>query len=202
MKFYNYLNEKDYDLEKFNNIIQRDCKHYLNFTKGVYMFKRGMQNENKDFGVKQVRQDRQPRAMNSWEFKELNKWLEENNHVRRDKAMIAANLKGSSSIFGSVYHVFPIGKFNYTWLWANDINLNDSNTNWKACYIREFLKFGKEKVPEFEVYFHTNEGIKEAWKNEYETWFECKQYYFFSASKFGWNSKEKGLVKLWNFKPI
>jgi len=192
MKFKTYLNEENIGI--FNKNIQKDCQYYLNITKGIYMFKRGLQNQTKGYGVKSVRQDREPRGMNRWEFENLNKWLDENGHVRRDKAMIAANLKGSSSIFGPVYHVFPIGKFNYTWLWANDMNFNDSSTNWKSYYVREFLKFGKEKVPEFEVYFHTNKGIKEAWINEYETWFDCKQYYFFSTSKFGWNAKEKRLV--------
>jgi hypothetical protein len=62
MKFKTYLNEENIGI--FNKNIQKDCQYYLNITKGIYMFKRGLQNQTKGYGVKSVRQDREPRGMN------------------------------------------------------------------------------------------------------------------------------------------
>lgn len=201
MRFYNYINEvslkEDMHIDEINKMIHQDCKHYLNITQGKYIFKRGMKNHRDIFGKKQVRQDRKPRGMKPEVFEQLNNWLQKNNHVRRDKAVIAANIKSTTSMFGDVYWMFPIGKFDYTWLMAGDMNMSSDTTGWDSIAPEEFFRFGYSDsiTGEFKDYFVTNSSLNFAWKQQYEIWFNCKEYYYFSSNDFGWHDKKKELVQ-------
>lgn len=200
MRFYSYINEvslkEDMHIDDINKMIHQDCKHYLNITQGKYIFKRGMLYVD-IFGKKQVRQDRKPRGMKTELFEKLNKWLQKNGHIRRDKAVIAANIKNTTSMFGDVYWMFPIGKFDYTWLMAKDMNMYDDRTGWDSLSVEKFFERGfVNDIPgEFKDYFVTNSSLKMAWTQHYEIWFNCKEYYYFSTSMFGWNDKKKELVQ-------
>lgn len=33
-----------------------------------------------------------------------------------------------SDVFGAPYYIFPMGKFSYSWIEANDVNMSDSFT--------------------------------------------------------------------------
>lgn len=204
MKFYNYINERsgisfdlNTDVSQFNEFIHKNCKYYLQLTQGIYIFKRGLNHHTDSAGKKDVRQNRRPRGMQDYIFEQLNDWLEKNNHVRRDKAVIAANIKNNTSMFGDVYWIFPIGKFDYTWLMAGDMNMSDPNTGWDSIAPIDFFRHGysDEIIGNFEDYFVTNSSLKTAWMQKYEIWFNCKQYYYFSVNDFGWNAKKKELVK-------
>jgi hypothetical protein len=135
--------------------------------------------------------------MNSDTFKKLNKWLQDNNHVRRDKAVIAANIGDNifQNMFGQVYYIFPIGKFNYTWLKSRDINMKDISSGWYEYAVDNFFIYGEKTFDSdykinlnkpFKEYFTTNKGIEKAWKEYYEIWFDCKEYYYFDSESFKW----------------
>ena len=191
MRLQQYLNENITTVEELNELIHKNCKYYLKLTEGKYIFKRGMSSDIDIFGKKKVRQNRRPRGMDKNIFGKLNTWLDQSNHVRRDKAVIATNIINNISQFGVTYWIFPIGKFNYTWLKANDMNITDYSTEWDPTAVIEFFRFGEVRselmTGNFEDYFTTNKGIKIAYKNEYELWFSCKEYYYIKAYKYEWN---------------
>lgn len=208
MRFYNYINETlkwEMPIEEINSLIQKDCKYYLNITQGKYIFNRGMLYVD-GLGKKKVRQDRKPRGMQSGVFEKFNKWLEKNGHVRRDKSVIARKDNNKRNMFGDNYYIFPIGKFNYTWVKAKDINMVDK-TGWYSDAVDNFFTQGEKTFDNdyriklnkpFKEFFTTNKGIDIAWKNQYEIWFDCKEYYYFCLEGFGWHDTTGELLK-WNY---
>ena len=191
MRLQQYLNENITTVEELNELIHKNCKYYLKLTEGKYIFKRGMSGGIDTFGKKKVRQNRRPLGMEDRDFYKLNIWLDKNNHVRRDKAVIATNITSTRSQFGEVYWMFPIGKFNYTWLKANDMNITDYSTGWDPTAVIEFFRFGEVRAElmtgNFEDYFTTNKNIKIAYRKEFEIWFNCKEYYYVKAKNYKWN---------------
>ncbi len=199
MRFINYLNEKITDPDEINYLIQKDCKYYLNLTKGN-IFTRGMTVSN-FFGKKEVRQDRIPKGMNQDTADNFNEWLKKNGHLMRHNAVIAISPKDPSSIsmytkFGKNHWIFPIGKFSYTWIEAKDVNITDVRTKWNDMIIDHLfnpeIDFEVDVIlpKPFEQYFHTNKGIKIAYRNQYEIWFNCKEYYYVKIDKFWWDGKQ------------
>lgn len=179
-----FLNKMSSDIQK---VIRKDCKKYLKLVKSTGPFFRGSI-VNFNFGEilkKNVRQDRHPQGTSDINFKRLNKWLDKNGHVRRDKAVSATSDEGNSMDFGVSYLFFPIGNFNYTWIKAFDVNLDDNSTGWVQRNIDYFfdyddeyyLKMSDKDKKKFPKWFTTNKGIKTAHNNGYEIWFDCKSYY-------------------------
>jgi hypothetical protein len=198
MRFINYLNEGVRE-DEINDLIQKDCKYYLNLTKGN-IFTRGMTIGPRQFGKKEVRQDRIPKGMNQDTADNFNKWLKENGHLTRHNAVIAISPKDPSSIsmyteFGKNHWIFPIGKFSYTWIESKDVNISDKRTGWDDMVIDQLfnprMTVTDDLLPKpFEQYFHTNKGIKVAYRNQYEIWFNCKEYYYVKIDKFWWDGKQ------------
>jgi len=192
MRLQQYLNENITTIEELNELIHKNCKYYLNITEGKYIFKRGMSSDIDTFGKKKVRQDRRPRGMDKDDFGKLNIWLDKNNHVRRDKAVIASSFhkKTHSSSFGVLYWIFPIDKFNYTWLMANDMNYSDDSTGWSQFAVEKYFErdgYVNDIKGDFKNYFVTNSSLKMAWQFQYEIWFSCREYYYVSATNYEWN---------------
>ena len=192
MRLKDYLNEQkmqlvttDYD-EKIN-IIKRDCKYYLKLLKGKKPMVRGMKADiidNNDMTKKQVRQDRRPKGMSTRTANAFNKWLEENGHVRRDRSVfLTSGIDFIKSMHGEPYYIFPIGKFNYTWVKAKDVNLTDGFTGWDAVYVEAYFRddFNRDLIDgldDFPKFFFTNTGFDTAYNEKYEIWMDCKEYYF------------------------
>jgi hypothetical protein len=136
--------------------------------------------------------------MNAYTADIFNEWLEQEGHIRRDSAVIASSKPGPSTMFGMNNYIFPIGKFNYTWVRAKDVNINDGKTGWYESAVENFLidpegfdTDYKVKLPKpFHTYFTTNKGISEAYDNNYEIWFNCKAYYFAKINKYVWLEKK------------
>ena len=197
MRLRKYLNENITTVEELNELIHKNCKYYLNITKGKYIFKRGMGfSRNIDpwgkWGKKKVRQNRKPRATDKDAFIKLNKWLDKNNHVRRDKAVMASSFQGEilSSFFGDLYWIFPIGKFNYTWIKSRDINLTDASTGWSRFAVDKYFErdgYVNDIKGDFKDYFVTNSSLKTAWQSQFEIWFDCKEYYYIKAKDYKWD---------------
>ncbi len=197
-KFINYLNEQEkLSLSVINKSIHKDCKYYLSLV-GNDLFTRGMKIKN-SIGKKRVRQDRTPSGMDRFTFWELNKWLEKNGHLKRDNVLIANSITQPNTWFGANHYIFPIDKFSYTFIKVRDINTEDKRTGWSRFTVENYLSnpdvFDKESTlsSPFHTYFVTNKNIKIAHKNQYEIWFDCKEYYYASITHYNWNSTTKTL---------
>lgn len=200
MKFYNYLNESSDDINKF---IYDICKPYLNLIKRINnnVFTRSMETATSDFGIKNVRKDRTPKGMGPVVFKKFNRWLQDNNHNRRDKSVSVS--AESHELFGDRFYFFPIGKFSYSWIESRDVNMEDNKTGWYAEAPRLYFEnpetfdttYGDALWKPFADYFHTDEGISTAYKNNFEVWFNCNSYYYVSANYYYWDNKNKRIVE-------
>ena len=178
-------------------ILNKECKKYIKLLKqhNLKPFYRGIyEHVNKGESYrKKVRQDRKPSGTPDNEFEMFNRWLSKNKHTRRDKSVSVTSSLWNAETFGNGYYFFPIGKFNYTWIKAKDLNLDDERTGWEWSFMNYIFDYeedystevGKNLVRKvkkvFPTYFTTNKGIEIAWKNSYEIWFDCKSYYVVNA---------------------
>jgi hypothetical protein len=198
MKFYHFLNEQQYTIDEINNLIQTDCKYYLSLINHGAIFTRALSSPvSFPFLKKQTRQDRKPKGMPSSVAKKFNEWLKENNHLPRHNAVIASSYDNSiKTNFGNNYYIFPIGKFNFTYVETEDINENDRRTGWYDYSVDDYMSHKKNDLPNpFEQYFHTNKKIHIAYDQKYEIWFDCKEYYLASIAYYDWNKKTHILVE-------
>ena len=196
MSIKDFLNEGISSIDgNVNDFIKQHCKQYLKLIKGKTPLYRGMNRFNMSIGIKDVRQNRMPRGMSIVSFKEFNKWLKKNKHITRDKSVIATSNKGNVKQFGYSYYIFPMGKFNYTWVLSKDINLNDKKTGWHANAVEDYQEKPKTFDTDhetklsrpFEQYFQTNHGFDIAYKKGYEIWFDCKKYVFVDNDDYWWD---------------
>ena len=173
MRLLHFLNE---DINQLISFIERDCKYYLSLLKNKTPFYRGMI-VNNDYGKKQVRDDRKPRGMKQEVANNLNDWLKKNGHTTRNNSVISTSNIYDAINFGNgnVYFIYPIGRFNYSYVRSTDINNND-NSGYKKYYIEEY-----KKLKDFII---TNHNINEAYNKKYEIWFDCKEYYYIDAEKY------------------
>jgi hypothetical protein len=77
MKFQNYLNEDNSsEIEKANNIIEKDCQPYIKLIKfsNIKPLLRGMSStDDLLFSFKETRKDRRPKKTSLEDFRALNK---------------------------------------------------------------------------------------------------------------------------------
>ena len=210
MRLYNFLNEKDVidlnnQLQEFNDNIHKYCKPYLNMIKGKEEpLMRGMTIKGDNFiDVKKVRKNRKAQGMLDNEVEVLNKWLEENGHNKRNVSVMCKNPKDPSKLelFGdNVCYIFPIGKMSYTYIRADDINIDDRRLGWKPEAIKDHLIDGEENLRYlslgFEEYFVTDRSIDDAYYNNYEIWINCDKYFYVDLDKLdtvgsSWDQKEQ-----------
>ncbi|MCK5015584.1 MAG: hypothetical protein KAS32_00815 [Candidatus Peribacteraceae bacterium] len=194
------------DVDLFNELIQRDCKRYLNIIAGVGepLF-RGMGNVG-NLGVRDVRKDRRSRLMTSEEVKFINTWLKANGHAQRSQSVfLSPDLKHVKTFGSETYMIFPAGKIKYTWIDAKDMNFSDWNTGWHPRAVLAYRDQKKGIEPEFahelnslqkpfSKYFHTNINFTKAYRGGYEMWIECDKYYYADADEFTYDSKYKAII--------
>jgi len=180
-----------------NKTLHSKCKYYLSLIKGNNPLYRGMDEDSE--GIKKVRQDRKSLGMFQWTADKLNEWLKKHGHVPRDKSVFLTSDYHNAVDFGSPYMIFPIGKFNYTWIEAKDINIDDPRTKWYYDdYLEKFENYKKysdrdrDKLLKF---FNTNKGFYIPYNNGYEIWMDCKEYYYFGTMEYVWFKKEQKIYK-------
>ena len=185
MRLKNYINEKVIQLieteEEIDSLIQKNCKYYLSL--GKFQFYRGIkQNSGGQYGKNSVRQDRRPRGMSGRSAKSMNNWLVKNGHTDRSKSVFAGSDNTRLFLFSkNIYEIFPIGKFNYTWIKVTDINMSGGNYDGEILALKNYDMEGDpygyldNMMKDIIV---TNKGIKEAYDKKYEIWFDCKSYYY------------------------
>ncbi len=208
MRFKQYLTErpkpnKQPTLDEVNKLISSNCKPYINLLNNKYPLYRGIGSPDV-FGEKKTHSKRKPRGSDKNVFNFINGWLDDNWHNNRiNNIVIGSSGKSSTEKFGQPCMMFPIGKFSYTWMDAEDININDSKTGWKQGFPYRYISLtgfdhrsrNNQTVEEFEAsetykeqvvhltkpfadYFHTDKGFNIAYQHGYEIWFHCKSYYY------------------------
>lgn len=160
-------------------LLKRDCKKYFKLLGDDYPLKRYMFGETLLMGMakKRVRQDRIAMRSSFWNMRFINEWLAKKGHVSRDKAVIAT--RSYRSGFGEPHYIFPIGKFNYTWVKSKDWNFDDVS-GWKGVILWEKMSTEKleEWIEENGMYITTNRGFNIAYTQGYEIWLDCKEFYY------------------------
>lgn len=188
MRFGEYIKEAYRSMDIMTSMnaskrIHKDCKPYLKLLGKREPLRRGM-NEGSQYGSilfkKKVRKDRRARIGGANEAKFLNELLEKYGHIRRDKSVMANNR--STATFGQQYYIFPIGKFNYTWVRAEDWNFSYDKTGWRkpgTGWRDSELEIEEDFKRQHDMdNIVTNKGFNTAHKMEYEIWMDCKEYYF------------------------
>lgn len=206
MRLNRFLTEERtlYETDDLFNDIKKKCKPYLGLLKGKEPLFRGLHDlagtrtttTDIGFGIKKVHKNRKPKGTPEKEFKLLNKWLEGNEHCRRDKSISVTADEITADFFGHNSWVFPIGKFDYSWVKSPDMNHANKNTGYfvnkwsltdpeKQATISEFL-FAyysgtldvRTKQANLSHFITTNKGFDEAYRKGYEIWIDCKEYYY------------------------
>jgi len=119
----------------------------------------------------------------------MNNWLESAGHTRRDRSVIAIGSERIAEDFGNAYMIFPIGKFNYSWVTTED--WNDGNLSgglkrgwniWELVDDIDVKMPFEEMTEKYKRHITTNKGFRKAYNMDYEIWMDCKQYYFVAAN--------------------
>ena len=190
MRFEHYINEEVVKIfkteEEIDSLIKKNCKYYKSL--GNFHFFRGIkQNSGGQFGENSVRQNRKSRGMTARSAKSVNKWLVKNGHTDRSKSMFAGSDPTRLYLFSqNIYEIFPIGKFNYTFIKVADINMfgkYDSEIRALKDYDMEGDPFNY--LDNMNDIIITNKNMKEAYDKKYEIWFDCKSYYYKYFSSYG-----------------
>lgn len=194
--FYKWLNEESID--EFIKDIIKNCKYYisqLNRNQISVPFVRGISRSKlkSPFGKKSVRQDRKPLATKKEVFNEINDYFEEKGHARRDKSVIATSNYEWTKFFGVPTYIFPIGKFNYTFVKTYDFNklkYLDRAPQLLQDFMRNQIK-DEDKIDQalelLDNWVVTNKKMHVPYEMGYEIWFDCKEYYYIDSEE--WNIK-------------
>jgi hypothetical protein len=205
MRLTRYLIESDYAAEDLFVDIKKKCKPYLSLLKGKEPLFRGLHdisdskatfNDEEDvlvnktdvglgYGIKKVRKNRTPKGTNKKDFLLVNKWLDSHGHARRDQSISVTADKIQADYFGANSWVFPIGKFDYSWVKSPDFNHSCNTTGYVPGdvfhYLRKFYAGTldtESKQGNLDFFITTNKGFEEAYKKDYEIWIDCKEYYY------------------------
>jgi hypothetical protein len=162
--------------------IRSNCSHYLGLLRGRDPLVRGMKIYVGEGGLgvlwkRQVRQDRQSRMASLDKSKLINEFLERFGHVRRDHALIASS-KGRVE-FKPWYRIYPIGRFDYTWVRSSDWNYSEGKWPGNMILHGEFdevLKVLEDQDGVGNIVSNKRFGV--AYDKKYEIWMGCKEYYF------------------------
>ncbi len=211
MKFKNYINEYmsmefNDDIDKMWNLIYKNSRKYMKLLGTDYPLMRGG-NYDGDMGISKVRQDRKASGRHLYAeegYEYLNKWLESKGYPRRDRSVMATSDVQHAHKFstGTVFYIFPIGtKWKFAYCKNIDFNF-DSNVHKKLAQagnlvykssnrwgIKEkdwdsHVKSIKQSTSEYLDDFISDKNFKEAHRRAYETWFNCKEFYYISASEY------------------
>jgi hypothetical protein len=200
MRLKQYITEQ-INIDTLNDNIHKKCGYYLNLIKGLNPLYRGM-DDKPDIGmtVKHTR-PRKPLAMGLESANVFNKWLRDNGHVPRDIATFLTSNEKMVDTFGKPYYIFPIGKFDYTYVKSRDINYSHGNKwddEWVDDYYNAISTGDTTKIKEIERLFNksivTNRNFREAYKKKYEIWIYA-DYYYCITTKYMWDKDNQVIIK-------
>jgi len=203
MRLQNYIIESEKEIRvenisKLCNLIKKNCNQYIKLLKGKKPLFRSIHTDAwYHAGIKNVRKDRFSRLMGLAMLGFMDKYLKSKNLPLRKESMICTPNESHIRMFGGQRcFVFPIGKFKYAMVRSSDMNFSNSNRTWApdelSSRISDYYTYsGGEKTEEgreekTDLYEYLDKSIdgnsqkafNEAYKNSYEMWFDCKQYYY------------------------
>lgn len=112
MRLIQYLNENEID--DIKKKIHKECKPFLNTSKG-YSLWRGMRNKER-IGKFKVRKDRKPLDTPADVHKEFDSIFKKHfGWHARSSGLLTSGDKAVAGSYGTLYQVFPIGKFRFLW---------------------------------------------------------------------------------------
>ena len=192
MRLQEYINYErseiivEHDYNEMVDLIKMNCKYFLKISKKEPLY-RGIERQNiedNNMAIKYVRPDRRSRGMPDKVFVLFNKWLDEHNHTRRDQSISTGSDYKRYSMFGTVYVIFPLGKFDYTWTTTKDINY-ETYTDYSYFELEKMLIEGdKELSLKYDKLMYTNKKIERAIKYGYEIWMNPKKYYLMTIDTY------------------
>lgn len=200
--------------EMWNDYILDDCKPYLQLMKKTGMIEPLFRSHNVQGGIMDNEihafstiKDRKPKGMDKKTFDAFNKWLQKNGHARRDKSISTTPLREIALDHGSPRHVWPMGKFKYTYiLGAGDIN---SGSQVSYNYGTEYTEYHPEFI--YRMIFSENKedkehardiieknisstNFKKGVSSGSEIWIECDNFYITSTA--AWDGLREFYKKL------
>lgn len=118
-RFENYINENDEEnAENIIETIKKNCKPFLKEWKASNGFLyRGVKNADiNDIAMRNRRKDRKPRDSNSSLSKEVDvEFKKKFGWKPRAEGVFTSGDYLATSIYGTIYLFFPIGKYRYVW---------------------------------------------------------------------------------------
>ena len=108
----------------------------------------------------------------------------------RSKSIFAGSDPTRLFLFSkNIYEIFPIGKFNYTFIKVTDINMSGGKYDNEIMALKNYDMEGDpfDYLDNIDDVIKTNKGIKEAHDKKYEIWFDCKKYYYKFYESYGSN---------------
>ena len=221
MRLKGYINEgKIQDLSNFPpeeivKQIKTNCKKYLKLLGNKHPVYRGMNIRGDTIGssvigTKVVRQNRNPQGTEPKAFKFVNQWLDKKGWPRRDKSVICTSDDGYAASFNELYYIFPVDS-NYGYAWVESQDFNDQHIEmysekriWGSDFVEssvngqyygDFIGYEDGEANAIEhlnKFVHGNKRFNTAYSNEYEIWFDCKQFYYLRDDIVSGNYTKKG----------
>jgi hypothetical protein len=122
MRLRHYLTEADFNTDKVVSMIKKDCGPFLNeISKVRRPLWRGSKTSKGDFAKVKTRTDRLPLDTGI----EVHKLLDAMFYRKfgwpaRSQSVICTNTFTEAAIYGNIYTIYPIGKFDV--IWAKDLS--------------------------------------------------------------------------------
>lgn len=119
MRYSQLIEANEFDTPSPDQVIEfikTNCQPYLKENPKLIPFYRGIRMDNDLIIVKSVRQNRNPLSSGMGMHNIFNKAFEDSGFkATRDNSIFVTPNKNQSHIYGTVYIVFPIGEFSYTY---------------------------------------------------------------------------------------
>lgn len=178
MKFLNYLNEKDTDIDKIISLIKMDCKPYLKDLKKINkeFIYTGRYVGTDNFLKKKVRKNRRPSDTPLKLHKLMDDWFYKKFGIKaRSNSVFGTWRKSIAEQYGHVYMIFPIDRYTV----ISSDRITDIFLHLKIIFPSFYNSndYDKEMKDEFIDELESanyKEGLR---KNRSEQMIHCKEYY-------------------------
>jgi hypothetical protein len=178
MKFYNFLNE-NYDEDEARKILKillKDCKPYIDILKKFNFAEYFLTGRRKPLASdpiikRKVRKNRDaldtPDVIHKW----VDNWFYKKFGIKaRSQTVFCTSSYGQAMNYGSVYFLFPIGKFEVIW-----------SKKHQDLFRRSYMDKGLEDYQEYFMDDFANTYVKgnpiDALNSGNEIMLYCKEYY-------------------------
>lgn len=182
------LMEERPELVDLMDVLERDCKPYLDAVMGNGLLARGIRNPGHgieaklpggvivDLYKKEVRQDRKPLHTERVTHYIIDAWFKKKFDISaRSETVFCLGARGSDSIlgqYGTPYFIFPIGEFSFVWSpKVSDLQVNLS-------FQSDIEGNDQEAIHKWlDTKGYTDKDLEGALTSDKEVMVKCKSYY-------------------------